>query len=296
LLAQGQIRLRMNGGLRLKGSSAGLAFCLNTILALARMDGVKSPRSWLWRRLVTKMNKSAGEWAATGVVTADGHLKPVVLEPKLRACLQKEEIKHILTPHQPGTGRNALARVAAMLAPAEAQHGMRWGYASEEPGLRTHPCRHAAQAFMRIGELASKRQLALNIAAILISGVMLLAMSDLRGILMPPLAPFPTAPASPYPNYLWVSLGTTHPENFLVELQSHFWLNRRVEVTRHEGPNGSVRGEIPLQRLASFGNRDPQDGTIWVLRRHRFLNREFAPGQCVGQYDLTYIARIQDYD
>jgi hypothetical protein len=103
-LDQSQIRLRMDGGLTLKGGSAGVAFCLNTLLALYRTDTRTAHHSWLWQRLFRELNGDAGTWAATGVITTDGSLKSVVLEPKLSACLQRKSIKHILTPRQTGTG------------------------------------------------------------------------------------------------------------------------------------------------------------------------------------------------
>jgi hypothetical protein len=78
-LEESQVRLRMNGGLMLKGGSAGLPFCLNTLLSLYRAEASSARHSWLWQRLFQKPGYDAKNWAATGVITADGYLKPVVL-------------------------------------------------------------------------------------------------------------------------------------------------------------------------------------------------------------------------
>ena len=37
-----------------------------------------------------------------------------------------------------------------------------------------------------------------------------------------------------------------------------------------------------------------EDGTVWVERRRRFLTREFAPGERVGRYSLSYLTRLHD--
>ncbi len=225
-LAKSQVRLRMNGGLTLKGGSAGLPFCLNTLLALYRTDARAARGSWLWRRMFQKLHGSTRAWAASGVITPDGFLKPVVLEAKLRACLKHHDIKHLLTPRQPEATNRALKRISSTPAPRTTAttpavaEGVRLGFAAEEQSLTIHPCRHLAQALMRVGELISRRQTAMNFIAVAVSVVMLMAAHDLRGILRPPTAPIATAPGSPSPRYLWVSLDTKHPEYFLVVLES----------------------------------------------------------------------------
>jgi hypothetical protein len=121
---------------------------------------------------------------------------------------------------------------------------------------------------------------------------MLLALPDLLGILLPPSAPAVVAPASPSPYHLWVSLDTEHPERFLVVFESGFWSNRRSEVAWHGGAQPSARAEIRLQRLARQTADDEEDGTVWIERRRRFLAREFAPGERVGRYSLSYVSRL----
>ncbi len=299
-LEESQVRLRMNGGLTLMGGSAGLPFCLNMLLALHRAEPRSARRSWLWQQLFQKLRAGSDGWAATGVITAEGQLKPVVLEPKLRACLQREGTDDILTPRQPGASWQAVSRLAQALLPKQReaiaaiprQGKVRLGFAAERRSLRAHACRHLAQALMRLGELNSRSQMALNVFAIGVSIVMLFALHDLRGIVLPPPAPMATAPTSPLPDYLWVSLDTKNPEDFLVVLESDYWSNRRVEVSPHTGANGSMRAEIQLRRAPAPGDENKTDGIVWVERRHRFLTRDFAPGERVGRYDLSYIHHL----
>src|SRR5258706_7027751 len=99
-LEHSEVRLRMNGGLTIKGGSAGLPFCLNILSSLYRAHPSDARRSWLWRRFFRKLCTQADSWAATAVLVPDGRLKQVVLEPKLRACLKQGKIRHILTPKQ----------------------------------------------------------------------------------------------------------------------------------------------------------------------------------------------------
>ena len=299
-LEQSQVRLRMNGGLTIKGGSAGLPFCLNMLHSLYRADSHPERRSWLWDRLFHKMRCESQVWAATGAITAGGFLKPVMLEAKLRACLQRDGIKHVLTPQQPGGGRKVVHRLADALcmlrkqtaATKPSSGGVRLGFAAEEQSLRVHPCGHVAQAAMRLGQFTSKSQMALNVFAVATSAAMLLALHDLQGILLPPPSPVVVAPSSLVPDYLWVSLDTMHPDRFLVVLESSYWLNRRVEVNPRIGANGAARAEIHLQRSESASTTDLEDGTVWIERRYRFLGREFAPGEHIGRYDLSYLNRI----
>jgi hypothetical protein len=296
-LEQSQVRLRMNGGLTIRGDSAGLPFCLNTIHSLYRTDSLAARRSWLWERFFDKLRGETQFWAATGAITTEGFLKPVMLEAKLRACLQRDGIKHILTPRQPGAGRKTVHRLADALCALRQQSplssgGVRLGFAAEEHCLRVHPCRHVAQAVMRLGEFTSKGQMTLNVLAVATSAVILLALNDLQGILLPPPSPAVVAPSSLMPDYLWVSLNTMQADRFLVALESNYWLNRRVEVMPHIGAYGPARAEIHLQRSAAATTTDKEDGTVWIERRYRFLGREFAPGEHIGRYDLSYLNRI----
>jgi hypothetical protein len=96
--------------------------------------------------------------------------------------------------------------------------------------------------------------------------------------------------ASPY--YLWVSLDTKRADAFSVVLESGFWSNRWANVGSYGGANGSVRAEILLSRVGRQTTNDEEDGTIWVERRRKFLNREFQPGERVGSYSLSHITRL----
>ena len=299
-LEQSQLRLRMPGGLTLKGSSAGLAICLNTLLSVYRAHPPAARPSWLWHRFFRKLHSEAEAWAATGTVTADARLRSVVLEPKFRACLQNADIRHILTPRQRDAAPRVIDRVVDALTPANRSHApvvpfaatARLGFAAEKPRLRSHPCRHVAQAMMAIGNFTSRWQMAMNGLAVFMSTAMLLALSDFRCILLPPPAPIAIAPASTSPYYLWVSLDTKHPDYFQVVLESAFWSNRRAEVLPHSGANASMRAEILLRRLARPTTPNEEDGTVWIERRRRFLTREFAPGERVGHYSFSYLTRL----
>lgn len=299
-LEKSQLRLRMSGGLTLKGGSAGLPFCLNILHSISRANSRLTPGSWLWQQLFGRLRSEGKHWAATGSVTVDGYLKPVVLEAKLRACVQRDGIKHLLTPRQDRVRRQAINRLDNL--PTVQRHerppspsrigGARLGFAAEKQFLHVHPYRHVAQAMMCLGGLTCTRQRAVNVFAAIVSCAMLFALPDLRSILLPPPSPAVVAPSSPSPYHLWVSLDTRHPGDFQVVLESNYWANRKANVARHSGANASVRAEILLHRLAGQQAEDGEDGTIWIERRRHFLGREFAPGDRVGRYSVSYVNRL----
>lgn len=297
-LKECQIRLWMSGGLTLKGGSAGLPFCLNMLLAVYRADTRVARGSWLWRELFQRLNRSANRWAATGVVTAEGFLHPVMLEPKLRACMKRAGIENLLTPRQPGAGGNAFNRAVPM-APAASvnprsttQHPYRLGFAAEQQSLRLRSCRHVAQALMHAGNLFSPFQTGVNLLAVVTSLVLIYALPDLCGILAPPPAPGVVQPSSPSAEFLWVSLDTRHPDSFRVILESRYWRSRQAEVSWHGGVETSPRAEIRLVPAVSIAIKDPEDGVVWVERRPHLLNRTFVSGERVGRYDLAYLKRL----
>jgi hypothetical protein len=299
-LEQSQVRLRMNGGLTIKGGSAGLPFCLNMLIALFRADPRATDGSWIWQRLGRRLRTETNGWAATGVVTVDGFLKPVVLEPKLRACIQHAGIKHILTPNQRDASPGAVARLINEMTPTilKSEPDMpttahvQLGFAAENRRLVSHRCRHLAQALMALGGFTSGWQRAVSALAVAVSCLMLLALQDLRCILLPPRAPDVLAPSSPSPYYLWVSLDTKHPGYFEVVLESKYWSNRRTKVMRYSGADASVRAEILLHRLTGQMAQDGEDGTVWIERRRRFLTREYASEERVGRYSVAYLNRL----
>ena len=301
-LARSQIRLRMNGGLQLQGGSAELPFSLNTLLALHRARVGWATESWLWRRFFAKLRTGASSWAATGAIGAGGRLEPVVLQPKLRAVIRHGRIDHLLTPRQRDASQRAVERIiaeppphAARTGDAAVARGVRLGFAAQLPRLRAYRCRHIAQTVMAIGGFTSGRQMAVNTLAVAVSITMLAALPDVWSVVRPPAAPLVVAPSSPSPYQLWVSLATRHPEDFTVVLESEFWANRRADVARHRGVNGSVRAEIALNRLGRQRTPNQEDGTVWVERRRRFLTREFMPGERVGRYSVSYLTRL-DHD
>jgi hypothetical protein len=224
----------------------------------------------------------------------------VVLAPKLRACLQHRSVRDILTPHQREAGQETTDLLAPAVRSANPENAgaktflpeTRLGFAAEKKRLRCHRCLHVAQAMMTVGGLISGWQMAVNVVAVFISIIMLLASSDLRCILLPPPAPIAVPPTSTSPYDLWVSLDTKHPDYFQVVLESGFWSNRRAEVAPHDGANPSVRAEIRLHRLARPSVPDEEDGIVWIERRRRFLTREFSPGERVGRYSFSYLTRL----
>ena len=299
-LEHSQVRLRMDGGLRLHGGSAGLPFCLNVLGATYRAAPHEADRSWLWQRFFRALRTGGGTWAATGVLSVTGRVESVVLEPKLRACLRHGGIRHILAPRQRDAGRRVVDRLAHAPQAARGRSGpatplavgVRPGFASERRRLLSHRCRHVADAVLAVGDLTSARQVAVNALAVVASAAVLAALPDLRAILWPPRAPAAVAPSSPSPYHLWVSLDTGEPEYFRTVLESGYWANRTADVAAYGGVDASVRAEMRLRRLARPTTRDEEDGTVWVERRRRFLTREFAPGERVARYSFGYLIRL----
>jgi hypothetical protein len=299
-LARSQVRLRMNGGLTLKGGSAGLPFCLNTLLALYAVQPDCARHSWIWSRFFRIMRSDAASWAATGVVTGTGRITPVVIEPKIRACLQHGGVRHLLSPNQSDGGQQAIQRVGnATVAPAGLslpRHPIivaaPLGFAAERPSLRNYPCRNTAQSMMASGGFRDRWQIAANVFALAISIVMLVALPDLRSLLLPHQPPVAVEPASPSPYYLWISLDTKHPAYFSAVLDSGYWSNRRSNIQRHGGINPSVRAEFQLHRLTGVTAAKEEDGVVWIERRRRFLSREFLPGERVGHYSIAYLTQL----
>jgi hypothetical protein len=298
-LEDSQIRLRMPGGLRLQGDSVGLPFCINLVAALGRAHVADVRRSWLWQRVHSVLRTDASSWTATGAIGEGGRVETVVLEPKLRACLEHPSVTNVLTPWQrEGSQRNLdrLARGTPALGadkrgPPLASNTM-LAFAASPRRLRAHRCAHVAQAIMAIGSLTSRTQIAGNAFALLVTVTMLAGLPGLKAILRPPPAPMVVAPSSPSPYYLWVSLDTPHPDDFYVVFESDFWANRRGIVARHGGANASTRTELRLTRLRRATTRNEEDGVIWIERRRQFLGRSFAPGARVGRYYFSYVNRL----
>ncbi|HVY68276.1 MAG TPA: hypothetical protein VHH73_00005, partial [Verrucomicrobiae bacterium] len=203
-LEKSQLRLRMEGGLTLEGASAGLPFCLNTLLALYRARPSTARRSWLWRGFFQNLRANSAAWAATGVVTPSGQIKAVVLEPKLRACHQHAGIGHILTPRQRDATPSSIRKEAlsSAKAPSPASPNLplgaipRLGFAAEATVLQSHPCRHFAGVFMTLGGFFSRWQVAVNLLALAVTITMLAALGDVRAILIPPPSPAAVRPGS----------------------------------------------------------------------------------------------------
>ena len=134
--------------------------------------------------------------------------------------------------------------------------------------------------------------MASRVFALVVSAIMLMALADLRSIVLPHPAPIAVAPGSSSPYYLWVSLDTKHPKYFSVVLESDYWSNRRADVKPCGGVTPSVRAEIHLHRLTGMTAANEEDGVVWIERRRRFLTREFHPGERVGRYSIPYLSRL----
>jgi hypothetical protein len=295
-LALAQTRLRIDGGLALQGGSAGLPFCLNTLLATYRSRPRPATESWLWEQIFRNLRHAGGAWAATGVVSARGGVESVALEPKVRASVRHSDVTDLITPWQTDARQSTVDKIVSATVrhprPAVIAAGMTRAFAWEKPKLRTHRGRHVAQAVMAIGRLGSRTQLAANLFALAVSLVMLAALPDIRNVLAPPPAPAVVTPASPSPYYLWVSLDTRRPRAFQVAMESDFWANRRADVANYSGPNGSARAEILLSRATRQATIDEEEGTLSIERRRAFLGRDYAPGEKVGSYSLSYISNL----
>ena len=145
---------------------------------------------------------------------------------------------------------------------------------------------------MTLGGFTDRWQMAVNAFALVVSVTMLIALPDLRNILLPHPAPVAVPPASLSPYYLWVSLDSKHPEYFSVALESGYWSNRRSDVKQRGGVTPSVRAEIQFHRLTGMTAANEEDGVVWIERRRRFLSREFHPGERVGRYSIPYLSRL----
>jgi hypothetical protein len=310
-LEQSQVRLQLKGGLTIRGGSAGLPFCLSMLVALYRSWPDRARQSWLWRRFFHSFQAHSANWAATGMMTAEGNVKPVVIDPKIRACRQHDGIQHFLIPRQRDSAgqkvRTAVAKSnlptgpsserakksASSSAPLSLPHlpiaAVQVGFAAERATLQIHACRHAAHSLLKMGNLFSRWQVMINGVAVAVTVIMLAAAMDIRAILWPYASPAVTSPSSPTPFYLWVTLDTKHPRYFDVQLESDFWVNRQVNIARYGGADSSVRAEISLRRVTDKPAGDESNGTVWVQRRQLFLTREFSPGERVGCYTLPYL-------
>jgi len=301
-LAASQVRLRMSGGLRVLGGSAGVAFALSVLLAEYRRAGVdrRTGGGWLWQRVFRALHQEAARWAATGVVAPDGTVHPVVLGPKLAASLRHPGITDLLVPRQPEGRQHAINRLGETVMPTGQQHssrveatgGLRLGYALGRRRLLGHRCGHLASALLALGRVTTPLHLATNLIALLVSAVMLVALPDVSSTLWPPPAPIVVGPTSPSPYFLWVSLDTRTPSHFAVVFESEFWSNRRANVAAFGGADPSVRAEMRFTRRTGETLATEEDGTVWIERRRRFLFREFGNGERVGRYSLSYLSRM----
>lgn len=290
-----QARLRMPGGLILKGGSAGFAFSLNMLLALLRAEAGRLDGSWLWRSVARRLEADAPRMAATGIVRPNGALLPVVLGPKFRACLRHAGIREILTPKQPGSGgRIARAdadrnRSAVTAQPAFASWVSRVGLAVESDGLASRPCGNLAQGVLRIGRLESAPQVAMNALAIGVSLTAFAAWPDLKSELFPARAPELQRLISPTAYQLWIGLDTESPERFRAVLQSDHWASRIADPLPFAGPDAKSYASFRLRRLSVEATRNSESGTVWIERRPRFLWRDYGPGERIGRYSISYL-------
>ncbi len=296
-LERSQIWLKMTGGLTLRGGSAGLAFCLNILLACYRAHPNAASRSWIWKNIFRRLRAEGRSWAATGVIGSDGRLTTVVLEPKIRACILKPDVGHLLTPKQIGAKSKVVARASSTVRSVRT-HAVnpvglpRLGYAAVHPNLALHPCPHLPRALLSVGALSSLWQLSLAGLAVAVSATLFFASRDLKCILLPPTPPAPIALTPSPPGVLWVGLKTDYPDYFEVVLESDHWISRRVGVELHHGAFTAARAEVPLTLASHPELVDSHDGTVWIERRQKFLWRKFQFGERVGQYSVSYPSHL----
>jgi hypothetical protein len=145
---------------------------------------------------------------------------------------------------------------------------------------------------MRLGNFSERRQAAVNALAVFVSLVMVVALPDMRSVLLPHPAPVAVTPASPSPYVLWVSLNTKHPRYFGVVMESEYWSNRRENVKWRDELIPSMRAEIPFHRLIGVSQASEDEGAVWIERRRHFLTREYFPGERVGRYSIPYLSHL----
>ncbi len=294
--SRGELHVRLADGLRLVGGSAGVAFALNAIGAVLHDASDESRGSWLWERLRRALRAGRGRWAATGVILPSGAITAVALQAKIRACLQHDRVEQLIAPRQrearAGFVTRLLRRDPTPSAPAPVRGAPllgQLGYAASARRLRAHACSHLADALLVHGGLASRGQLSVNLLAMGVSAAVMAGMPDLRHVMFPPPAPMIIATAGSSPFDLAVTLDATSAAAFVVSLESRSWANRRTMLQRA----GDVsRASLPLRRLTQRTTWELDDGTLWVERRRRFLWREFAPGERVGNYSLRYLNQL----
>lgn len=294
-LEQGQLRFRMNGNLTLYGQSAGLPFCLNALLAVARCYPDPGRRSWLWQQCFTTAALRAHRWAATGAVRSDGRLRPVVMTPKLQASLAHPGINDLLTPPQREAGDAAVAHLIENESPVPssvATQGITPGFAANRAHLRCHRSWHVAQSLIQFGGMISPRQAVANGCALVVSAFLIAALPGLRQILLPPPAPMAIASTGAPATHLRVELATHDPEAFSVSLESNYWANRRLALQPIPDRPGAGRVDFFMNRLSRPTTRDEQDGVIWIERRLQLFGRQFAPGERVGRYTISYLNQL----
>ncbi|HEY1108994.1 MAG TPA: hypothetical protein VGE76_10190, partial [Opitutaceae bacterium] len=192
LLSGDQVRLRIGRRLQLKGGSAGLPFALEILRAVARAYPAAFNTSWLLRQFSAGLQSPEKSWAATGIVTAGGQVHPVELSPKIRSCLRHGGLAGILVPHQREASNGSIRR-AADDTQNEARANATVSEDENDPGaprgkLSVHRCRHLGDALLAVARLPSAGQRWLGVFALVVSGVMLCAVSDLRCIVFPPPA------------------------------------------------------------------------------------------------------------
>lgn len=270
------IHFGMECALTVKGGSAGLAFGLGVLRAIGRAWPDVAGKSLVWMHFLGALQGTSSRWAATGVLTAEGALKPVQLGCKSDACARKETITDLLVP------RSGIEEPKSLRGDKEGQ-----------VKVRVHRCSDLVDALTNVGRLkfgAGAVRLAFTAT---ISLTVLAGLGDLVRIIFPPAEPAVTSPASPHPYSLWVTLDTSSPRFFQVVLESNVWANRRVDVKAHDSAPASVRAEIRLLRRTDIPGRDLEEGLVWIERRPCFLFREFEPGERVGRYTLSYINRLR---
>jgi hypothetical protein len=297
-LGAGRVRLRMSGGLIVKGGSAGLAFSLNILLAVRRAHPGRRRQSSIWQSLFHQLRHNGTCWAATGVIGPHGGVTTVVLEPKLRACLQTGRLQNILTPHQSEAHPEILSKVYLLLQRMKPTAGdglvhRRIGYATgRTPPLQLHRCNHLIDAVRAITASTSRFQVIFSAVTVVCTLLLAIASKDLVFLFIPPPPPEITTLSSPADRSLRLRIDTRHSDYYGLVLESEYWVNRNAEVQRGEGTIPSAIADIPLVRASQAVVGHERDGTIWLERRARFLGRDFQQRDRVNHFTLSSLTPI----
>jgi hypothetical protein len=265
------------GYLKVEGPSFGVSLCLSILLGVQIQKPVNEKQSWLWWLLFDQMAKNLKKWGCTGEVTAAGWIKPVDrIRDKFEAALVDTSLNNIITPFQGEARRRVVKEVCRDMAKrsrfSASLHVEAWQAACARR-LRLRRCFHLAQVLMAVGGLKDSRAVAANalLAGLLLVGVATFP-ANYEHICPPPL---PDQVVEKFwtghdiksdGDRLNVYIKTDYPADFLVLLNSRYWVNRQAQFYKDpENPELCV-AVIKLDKLDNPLVNDSLDAEILIVR------------------------------